>query len=133
MSNGFLTLGAPLDTLEAARALPRIGVEADAAMDVLLTREGFTKLERVDRPEVTAQKLRAGRIDAWALTDELALWTWRRLGYREPLTVGAPIEVAQVYLVGHPDCPEPLTSAYAAAVESMRADGTLAAIVARYR
>jgi polar amino acid transport system substrate-binding protein len=129
----FLTLDRRIDSLEEARSLKLIGVETDASMDVFLTSQGFTNLERVDRPEVNAQKLAAGRIDAWALTRSLAFWTWRRAGHAGAPVAGAPIRSAPVYVVAGLGFPEDLVAAYSDAIEAMRSDGTIAAILQRYR
>ena len=128
----FLTLGPKVNTIAEARSLGVIGVETDASMDVLLSSEGFGNLERVDSPEVNAQKLLAGRIDAWALTRSLALWTWRRAGLSGELTTGEPIRSAPVYVVAGLKFPRATADAYGRTIEAMRQDGTIAAILKRY-
>lgn len=128
----FLTLETPVNSLDEARKLTRIGVETDASMDILLTKLGFTNLERVDSPNTNAEKLRAGRIEAWALTRSLAQWTWKRLGYQETLVVGAPIRTAPVYLVAGLAYPKPLAAAYRESILEMKADGTVERILSRY-
>lgn len=130
--NVFSTLDRRIDSLDEARALGSIGVEEGAAMDVLLTEQAFANLQRVDRPEINAQKLAAGRIDAWALTRSLAHWTWRSAGMERPLVSGAPITVSPVYIVGNRDTEPEVVDAYRKAVDEMRSDGSLERILERY-
>ncbi|MCR9256507.1 MAG: transporter substrate-binding domain-containing protein [Alphaproteobacteria bacterium] len=131
--DAFHTVGAPIDNLEAARKLDRIGVETDASMDVFLTKIGFTNIERVDSPTTNAQKLRAGRIDAWALTHSLAVWTWKKAGIDQPLTSGTAIRTAPVYVVAGLNYPPDRVAAYRATLRGMKADGSIRAILERYR
>ncbi len=133
VNNVFLTLREPIDTIEAARELKRIGVEAKAQMDVFLTERGFTNLERAERAELNARKLMVKRLDAWALTDMLALWKWRELGMSEPLILGKPVSSSPVYLVGGSDFPREIADRYERAIREMLDDGTIGAILKKYR
>ena len=128
----FLTLGDPIDTLDAGRSLARIGVETGSALDVFLTTRGFTNLERVDRPEINAKKLLAGRIDAWALAKNSALWTWKGLQIGRRLTAGAALARADVYVVAGRDFPPDLAEAYARVINEMRESGEIEMVIARY-
>jgi len=129
----FLTLGPPVNSLEQARALGKIGVEAGNAMDLMLTRWGFTNLERADRAEINARKLAAGRIDAWALTDVLAQWIWKRVGSEKPLTIGRPFHSSECYVAAGPGFPEEEARLYRDAIHEMLEDGTIDDIFRKYR
>jgi len=128
----FLTLGSPIDSLEAARSLSHIGVERGSALDVLLTNNDFDNLERVDRPEVNARKLQSGRIQAWALAKNTALATWAEFDFKQPLTAGAPLRQADIYIVASLNFRQDIAARYARMVEEMRADGTIDALIASY-
>ena len=132
-NNVFLTVGPPVDSLEQAKTLRKIGVEAGIAMDLRLTRWGFTNLERADRAEINARKLAAGRIDAWALTDVLAQWIWKRVGSGKPLTIGRPFHSSDCYVVAGPDFPVEEARLYRDAINQMLKDGTIEAILRKYR
>ena len=133
VNNVFLTLREPIDTIEAARELKSIGVEAKAQMDMLMTELGFKNLERVERAELNARKLMAQRLDAWALTDMLALWKWRELGMSEPLIPGKPVSFSPVYLVAGPDFSQEIADRYERAIREMLDDGTIEKILQKYR
>lgn len=133
VNNAFLTAAAPVDSLAAARGLGKVGVEDRTAMDDFLTSQGFANLERADRAELNARKLDAGRIDAWFLTDSLALWAWKQSGLSKPLTVGRAISSSDVYIVGDKDFPRELADQLRAAVEEMHADGTIQSLIGKYR
>jgi len=132
LTNTFNTLGPPIDTLDQARRLEWIGVETGAALDLVLTGEAFTNLSRVDRPQVNAQKLLAGHIDAWAVPSQIARAIWSELGYTAPLIVGATVSEEINYIVASPDTDPEIVMGYRAAIAEMRADGTLQAINEKY-
>lgn len=129
----FLTIDKPINSVAEARKLGSIGVEQAASMDVFLTRVGFANLTRVDNPEANALRLNAGRIDAWALTRSLAVWTWRRAGIEKKLVIGEAIKKADVYLVGSKSFSPKLKNAYAGAISAMQKDGTIERILEKYR
>ena len=128
----FLTTGAPVDTLEAGRALGTIGVERGSGLDSLLSGAGFTNLDRVDRPEINALKLEQGRIDAWALAKNTAVSTWSEMGFERRLTVGATLSAADVYVVAGRGFSEHLATEYARVIEEMQQDGTINALIQSY-
>lgn len=133
VNNVFLTTGEPIDSLEDARRLGRIGVENETAMDEFLTAQRFDNLERAERAELNARKLAAGRVDAWFLTDTLAQWAWKQAGLEQPLVMGMPISSSDVYIVGGTDFPPDRAAAYRAAIESMHADGMIDGVLGKYR
>ncbi len=133
VSNAFLTVGPAVNSLEEARRLKTIGVEDKTAMEIFLTSQGFTNLEVAASASENARKLAAGRIDAWFLTDILGLWTWKQFGMSDPLTVGISISSSDVYIVGGKQFSASLAERYRSAIESMYADGTILAIIERYR
>lgn len=128
----FLTLATRLDRLNQARSLRAIGVERRSGLDNLLTSAGFTNLQRVARPDLNAIKLQGGRIDAWAAGVNPAMWTWRELGFAEPLIVGRPLGARDVYVAAGLEFPAPLATRYAQAIASMDEDGEIDAIIKRY-
>ena len=132
VQNTFNTVGAPIDTLEQGRDLTWVGVEHSSALDLLLTGAGYDNLSRVDRPEINAQKLMNGRIDAWALPHLVAVDIWKRQGFDVPLIGGASLMAEQNYIIASPDTDAAVLAAYRAAVEDMREDGTLQAILEKY-
>lgn len=128
----FLTLGTPVNSLEEGRKLESIGVENGSGLDNFLTKAGFTNLERVDRADINAAKLHAGRIDAWALAKSNAMWVWRNAGYDAPLVAGEPLATADVYVATGLGFPADVAEAYAAEIRKMVANGEIDVFIARY-
>jgi len=133
VSDVFLTLDEPIHSLDEARKLRSIGVEENAAMDVYLTSRGFTNLERFNDAQTTARMLNAGRVNAWALTDVLARWTWKKMGLQGKLVSGSQIQSSDVYIVGGPDFSKSLAERYQKAVGDMIKDGTIDGILEKYQ
>jgi len=130
----FLTLDDPINSLDQARRLDRIGVTHKSAMDDFLTAQGFTNLDRVDHTRTNINKLMAGRIDAWCLSGELARWAWREAGLsRELLVTGKAIKTTHAWIAAGPMFPDDLAVRYRDAVEKMKADGTIEKILNGYR
>jgi ABC-type amino acid transport substrate-binding protein len=92
---------------------------------------GFSTLYSGVNCSTVAKKLAAARIDAWGLTDILALWTWRRMGMPGTLTVGKPIKTSHVYIVAGLDFPADLAARFCEAIDATRADGTIERIIQR--
>ncbi|WP_415400655.1 substrate-binding periplasmic protein [Tateyamaria sp. SN3-11] len=101
----FISLENQIDTLDEARDLGAIGVEAGASTEAFLAERGFENLRHVGTPDATAQMLRSKRVDAWFLTEPLARGAWRRLGFEEELIVGDVIFEQPIFLVCHVDFP----------------------------
>lgn len=128
----FLTLKQPVNNLDEARKLDRIGVEAGTAMDIYLTSQGFENIERAERAEINARKLERGRIDAWALTDILAKWAWKSTTGSKKLVVGKPVKSQDVYFVGGKDFPVDLAVKYRNAVNDMISENLVDKIISKY-
>ena len=128
----FMSIGTPVNTIEEARSLTRIGVESGSTGDRYLSELGFENLERQASPDFTARMLAAGRIDAWMLSETLAKSVWRDLGQTRTLSTGGEIFAVPIFLVAGTAFPETIAALYRQTIEDMRADGTLAAIVATY-
>ena len=128
----FITLGAAINTLEAARALPSITVERGTTADVFLTSRGFNNLRRVANPIVSARMLAAGRTDAWLLANRLAAETWFNLDLDGSLTFGATQHEVPIYLVASRALDPDVTAKYRAALAEMKRDGAMDAILGRY-
>ena len=128
----FLSTKKQVNSLDDARKLARIGVEAGTAMDIYLTSLGFVNLERAERAEINARKLERGRIDAWALTDILAKWAWKNAIGSNELIVGNPVKSQDVYFVAGKNFPDELAAKYRKAVKDMISENIVNMIISRY-
>jgi len=132
VENSFMTTGQPVNSLEQARQLDKIGVVDKTALHEFLLKNNFTNLEVVNRPEINARKLAAGRIDAWFLTTFLARMIWNQEHIPTPLVAGVPITRPEAYIAANLDFPKPLAKQYRLAIVAMHRDGTIKKIVRRY-
>ncbi|WP_299733655.1 transporter substrate-binding domain-containing protein [uncultured Tateyamaria sp.] len=128
----FLTVGAPVNTIEEGRQLGSIGVEISASAYQLLSGLGFENLVEIANPLSSARMLHAGRIDAWAQSSKAATGVWNGLGLEPPLQAGDPIYAVPVYVVAGLGFPDELAEIYKTAIESLVADGTAARIISSY-
>lgn len=128
-----LTMGAPVNTIEDARALPIIGVEAGASADQFLTSLGFENLYRVPGPASSAKMLYSGRVSAWVQTSTVAKGMWQELGLKQPVQMGAPIYSVPVYVAARLGFPDAVAQTYHDAIHEMIADGTVERIMASYK
>ena len=130
----FLTISDPINSLDQARRLDRIGVTHKSAMDDFLTAQGFINLDRVDYTRTNIIKLMAGRIDAWCLSENLARWAWREAGLSsEMLVTGKAIKTTHAWIAAGPMFPDDLAVRYRDVVKEMKADGTIEKILNGYR
>jgi polar amino acid transport system substrate-binding protein len=130
----FLTIDNPINSLNQARHLDRIGVTHKSSMDDFLTAQGFINLDRVDYTRTNILKLMAGRIDAWCLSENLARWAWREAGFSsEMLVTGKAIKTTHAWIAAGPMFPDDLAVRYRNVVKKMKADGTIEKILNRYR
>ena len=128
----FSTLGASVDTLDAARSLDAIVVERGTTSENLLKGLGFDNVQGSSSPEASANMLASGRATAWLLTEDMMRTTWHKLGMSAPLSVGEDVHAIPVFLVASTDLPDEVGRAYRAAIADMASDGTLTRIWQRY-
>lgn len=128
----FASLGAPISSLQEARALRRIVVEGGTSNERFLMDQGFDNLVRSGGPDASADMLNSGRVDAWFLTDSLAGATWERHDLGDSLVFGDVILELPIFLVAGPDFPKDLADAYREAIKRMRSSGALDAILDAY-
>lgn len=128
-------LGTPapkIETLENAKSLGSIGVTHNTAQLAFLTANGFTNLEIVPDEKFNVEKLAAKRIDGWYTIKDRAAYLWRQLGHTEPISYSAQFQTQQTWLIGSLDISPELAGRIKAGVESVKADGTLQKIRAKY-
>ncbi len=128
----FLSLDRRVGSLEQARALDKIGVEADSTGDTVLTGMGFQNLERLAGPEMSARMLDAGRIDAWVLTRPLAETVWQRMGLKRQLIPGVILFEVPIYMVAGLGFPEEDALSYRRTIAGMHGDGTVTYLLDKY-
>ena len=131
---GFVSRGTAVDDMAAARKLGRIGVWRSSSMQDELMRQGFKNVVPVSDDDALERMLINGRIDAWYGSLNEAAYKFRGVDEidRAGLKFGAPIHRQPVWIAARADFPPALARRLSQAVESMRRDGAIRHILARY-
>ena len=114
-----------LKTLDDAKQLKFISVYHDDVRDQLLTKAGFTNLDRTYDHTANVRKLMAGRIDAFAssntfIDEQMATAGVPRNLVRQGLAIGA----AQTWIAFSRETPAATVNAWRQALQAMKKDGT---------
>lgn len=128
----FASLSQPIHSLDDARHLQAIVVERGTTSETLLTALGFENMQTTPSPVSSANMLAAERADAWLLTERMMRSTWARMQMEKPLQIGGIVHAVPVFIASSLSLPDDVATAYADAIREMRADGTLARLLAIY-
>jgi len=129
----FATVGEKVDSLEAGKNLSAITVLANTPREKKLAGEGFTNFTPQQKVELCARMLNGGRVDAWYTLDVRATYVFKEYGLdTSKLVFGEPTSVLPLWLAGNLEFDAEVADKIKAAVESMKADGTVDAIKAKY-
>lgn len=120
-----------LDSLEAAKQYSVGGYNGDAVADYLAA-QGFSKLQLAANDRANAKKLDAGRIDLWASGQYLGpyLANLEKTGLPKAIFTFKETEMSLAF---HKDTPDDLIQKLNSALESMRQEGVLDQIKAKYQ
>jgi len=118
-----------LDSLEQARQY-RIGAYKGDAIAETLAKEGLKPIV-VLRDQDNARKLVNGQIDLWATGDPAGRYLARQEGVNDLKTV-LRFNSAELYLALNKDVPDDVVARLQAALDELRKEGAVDAIMARY-
>ncbi|MEN2397745.1 substrate-binding periplasmic protein [Pseudomonas halotolerans] len=118
-----------LDSLEQARQY-RIGAYKGDAIAETLARQGLNPIV-VLRDQDNAKKLVNGQIDLWATGDPAGRYLARQEGVSDLKTV-LRFNSAELYLALNKDVPDEVVARLQAALDELRKEGMVDAIMARY-
>jgi ABC-type amino acid transport substrate-binding protein len=130
----LFTRDAPAPSLAQARAL-MIGIMFNTTFEKEVAAAGLEHVERVPDEFTNAKKLHARRIAGWITTDLVAPGVYAQAGFDPAeLRRGPKLGPTKVlYLAASPDLAPELAQRLAAAIATLKRDGRLDEIVARYR
>jgi polar amino acid transport system substrate-binding protein len=134
MDRAFFSLDKRVDSFEQARdTYRRVAVGMGSAQEQKLREEGFSKeqiypLKIGDNP---AQLLLLGRVDAWFNGVPESRYIWPDVSSKA-LLESPPLMTSDLYLACSKRCDPALVEDLRKAVDSLRADGTIARIVRGY-
>lgn len=123
-----------LDTVEDAAAYDVTTVREDIGEELVVA-AGLDRdsLDRVRQPGPAARKLATGRADLWAYTDSVAFFEMQRQGMDpDAYEIVHVLKTVEVHLAFHESTDPELLASFQNHLDAMRADGTLAAILADY-
>lgn len=118
-----------LDSLEQARQY-RIGAYKGDAIAETLAKQGLKPMV-VLRDQDNARKLVNGQIDLWATGDPAGRYLARQEGVDDLKTV-LRFHSAELYLAFNKDVPDDVVARLQAALDELRKEGAVDAIMARY-
>ncbi|AXP06542.1 MULTISPECIES: ABC transporter substrate-binding protein [Pseudomonas] len=118
-----------LDSLEQARQY-RIGAYKGDAIAETLAKQGLKPIV-VLRDQDNARKLLSGQIDLWATGDPAGRYLARQEGVNDLKTV-LRFNSAELYLALNKNVPDDVVARLQAALDQLRKEGAVDAILARY-
>lgn len=122
-----------ITSLEEAKKLKRIGVYLNDVRDVLLTRAGFTNLDRTSNNIQNVKKVMAGRIEAYASAPGSIESEAQAAGYQaSDLKELFTFMRVQLYIVLSRGTPEGVIKTWSDAFAGMQKDGSFARLHRKY-
>ncbi|NIZ13890.1 ABC transporter substrate-binding protein [Phaeobacter sp. HF9A] len=129
----FVSKGAPVNSMEDAKKLSKIAVLNSTVMDKILTGKGFENLSRVNSSVQAVKLVQSGRVDAWFAIEQETVALFKADGIDPSVfTFGETIQEVPLWLATNHSFDAETAAALAAALDSMKADGSYDAIVAHY-
>lgn len=124
--------GADVSSFDAAKSA-KVGVMRDSVGARIAKDKGMGAVEDVPKEEVNAQKLSAGRIDAWVAAWNTAMQAQRNAGLDpKQLKRGAVASRVGIYLAASPQVPKEELDKWRAAFEALKKDGAYDRIIKAY-
>ena len=99
----------PINSVGQAKSLGiSVGVNQETPWHRYLNKEGLTDAKLVSNEEFNAKKLIAGRIDAWYVPVDRALYYLKKHGLTQQPVVGEALQGGELYLAANLNFPEEL-------------------------
>lgn len=134
LPRAFFSFTEPVQDFEQARMLyKRIGVGVGTAQEEILLRHGFSpsQIYPLKLGDTPIKLLELGRIDAWFTVVPEGKYDWGRSNAK-PLLMSPEMAITDMFLVCSKRCDTTLVEALRHAMDTLRADGSIARIQARY-
>lgn len=122
-----------LDSLDDAKRLHSIGVYRDDARDQMLTKAGFTNLDRITSNKANVQKLMSGRVDLYASSSLAYGVEAVEAGFKPgDLKLVLPLQQIQLYIAMSKGTPPSVVQAWNTALKQLRQDGNWQKVLKKY-
>jgi methyl-accepting chemotaxis protein len=124
---------APIKSIDEAKGLG-VGIMRGSIFEDYLGKSRFTNMVVAPKDELIANMLVQGKVDAWAAADLVIHYLFSKIGQNPANLQRGPQlgEAGQIYLAGDVHFPEADARAIADAMEKLRHNGKLEAILKRY-
>jgi len=131
---GFVSLNSEVNSKEAARSLPSIGVWRGSSMEEELKREGFKNLLPVSNDKTLVRMLVSGRLNAWYGSLNEAAYNFRGITEvnKKKIRYGKPVKSFPVWIAGSKNLSQETSLKLKIAIQKMHADGTINRILEKY-
>jgi polar amino acid transport system substrate-binding protein len=127
--------GSPLHVanLDDAKKVGSVACYTNDSREFFLKEQGFTNIDSATDPETILKKMLAGRNDLWLtnMAEYLALAKRQGVDPSE-LTPAFTVKAAEMYMAFSKAVPAEVIQKWSKAFEEMKADGTYAAILAKW-
>jgi polar amino acid transport system substrate-binding protein len=124
--------GVDVSSLDQVRDRPT-GVLLRSGAEALLHERGFSRVQPAAEEWINATRLRDRRIDAWLAPRLMVIDAYREVGGDlATLGFGQIVRSSEIWFAASPDVTEEEAERWRGAYRAMEADGSLAAILARY-
>jgi polar amino acid transport system substrate-binding protein len=129
----FVSTRTPVNSMEEAKRLSRVVVIAGTPQETEMKKAGASNVEIVDKVEAAIRMLESGRVDAFYTIAQRASYAWSEAGFPlNKLVIGKPQRVDELFVASNKQMPTGSMAKLKAAFESMKSDGTHAAIAKKY-
>ena len=129
----FVSTKAPVNNYDEARKLKAISVLAGTPRERLLKKEKFGNTQSVNKVELNAKKLKAGRVDTWFTLSHRAAYIWLQQGFSaDKLIIGKSLKKTETWLGGNKVLPKGLKERFEKSLASIKADGTYEKLFKKY-
>lgn len=124
--------GVTIASLADAKKVEKIGTYKDDAAESFLKAEGFTNLDSVLNDEQNVPKLVAGRINLWIVGELQGIHKAKAKGVADQLEKVFDVKDTQLYIAFSKNTPDAEVAKWQAALDAMKADGSIDALVKKY-
>ncbi len=124
--------GLPVNSLEDAKKINKIGVYKDDFGEQLLKKKGFTNLDSVIDNKDNVQKLVDGKIDLWAINELTGMHLAQQVGLADKIESVFLVNEAQMYIAFSKNTPNNVIKKWQNVLYRMHSDGSYARIFGKW-
>ncbi len=124
--------GLPVNSLDDAKNISKIGVYKDDFGEQLLIKKGFTNLDSVIDNKENVQKLVDGKIDLWAINELTGKHLAQQVGLADKIENVFLVDKKAMYIAFSKNTPDYIIKKWQAVLDKMHSDGSYARIFLKW-